>query len=124
MATLRTGRRATGPAGSRPLLVVSLVVPGPVRGHATGAPTRPRAGFVVSRAVGNAVSRNRVRRRLRHLAAGELAGLPARATVVVRALPGAADASYADLRRAWQDAVQRAGRPPSPGRAPAPGAAG
>lgn len=56
-----------------------------------------RAGFVVSKAVGGAVVRNRVRRRLRHLIRERLAALPAGATLVVRALPGAADASYARL---------------------------
>src|SRR5215813_4730379 len=40
----------------------------------------PRAGFVVSRAVGGAVARNRVRRRLRHLMRDRLVSLPAGAT--------------------------------------------
>ena len=56
-----------------------------------------RAGFVVPRTVGGAVVRNRVRRRLRHLVAERLAALPAGAELVVRALPGAADRSYAEL---------------------------
>jgi len=56
-----------------------------------------RAGFVVSRAVGNAVTRNRVRRRLRHLVRERLNQLPAGSTLVVRALPGAADLPYARL---------------------------
>jgi ribonuclease P protein component len=47
-------------------------------------------GFVVSKAVGNAVTRNRVKRQLRHLVAGELAHGPDRVAVVVRALPPAA----------------------------------
>jgi len=54
-------------------------------------------GFVVSKAVGNAVVRNRVKRRLRHLALARLPLLPAGARVVVRALPPAAAAAYADL---------------------------
>ena len=48
-----------------------------------------RAGFVVSRAVGGAVVRNRVKRRLRHLAAAELAAVEFPVDVVVRALRGA-----------------------------------
>ena len=71
---------------------------------ATGDPAQ--VGFVVSKAVGNAVIRNRVKRRLRHLTREHLPaleGLPGRAVLVVRALPAAAEASYAtlgaDLRR-------------------------
>ena len=57
-------------------------------------------GFTVSKAVGNAVTRNRVKRRLRHLTREHLPsleGLPGRAALVVRALPAAAEVSYATL---------------------------
>jgi ribonuclease P protein component len=57
----------------------------------------PRAGFVVSRAVGGSVVRHRVTRRLRHLVAPRLAALPGDAQLVVRALPPAARATSADL---------------------------
>jgi ribonuclease P protein component len=84
---IRSGRRA----GSR-TLVVHL---------GTSEPDAPaRAGFVVSKAVGNAVVRNRVKRRLRHLTREHLPslqGLPGSAVLVVRALPVAASASYAEL---------------------------
>ena len=56
-----------------------------------------RVGFVVSRAVGGAVVRNRVRRRLRHLARGYLGSLPEGSLLVVRANPRAATARQADL---------------------------
>jgi ribonuclease P protein component len=56
-----------------------------------------RIGFVVSKAVGNAVVRNRVQRRLRHLAREHLASLPGSAVLVIRALPASAEASYAEL---------------------------
>ena len=56
-----------------------------------------RAGFVVSKAVGNAVIRNQVKRRLRHLAREHLQTLPGSAVLVVRALPAAGGASYDDL---------------------------
>ena len=80
----REGRRA----GSTTLVVHLLVTPG----------TEPvRVGFVVSKAVGNAVTRNRVQRRLRHLAREHLASLPGSAVLVVRALPAAAAASSAEL---------------------------
>ena len=56
-----------------------------------------RVGFVVSKAVGNSVVRNRVQRRLRHLAREWVADLPAGTVLVVRALPRSAQASYAEL---------------------------
>jgi ribonuclease P protein component len=59
---------------------------------------RPRAaGFVVARAVGGAVDRNRVRRRLRHLVRSRLDRLPPGAHLVVRANPAASVASSAAM---------------------------
>ncbi len=68
----------------------------------TGSADGPvRVGFVVSKAVGNAVVRNRVKRRLRAAVAdqlrGPLAGHPA-GTVVVRALPPAGTADWTELK--------------------------
>nr|WP_211354451.1 ribonuclease P protein component [Stackebrandtia albiflava] len=57
-------------------------------------PTGARVGFVVSKAVGGAVTRNLVKRRLRHLAAQHLPDWPADTDFVVRALPDAATAGY------------------------------
>lgn len=63
-----------------------------------GAPAAPaRVGFVVSRAVGPAVTRNLVKRRLRHLVRERLACLPLGSLLVVRALPAAAATPYAGL---------------------------
>lgn len=70
----------------------------------------PRSvGFVVSKAVGPAVTRNRVKRRLRHLMAGRLNDLPAGTSVVVRALPAAAQARDLgpDLDRTLAAALRR-----------------
>ena len=64
----------------------------------TGRPDEPaKIGFVVSRAVGNAVTRNKVRRRLRHIARGYLESLPQGSLLVVRANPPAAAARQSDL---------------------------
>lgn len=56
-----------------------------------------RVGFVVNKAVGNAVLRNRVHRRLRAVMAARLPDLPAGSLIVVRALPSSASASYDEL---------------------------
>jgi ribonuclease P protein component len=56
-----------------------------------------RVGFVVSRAVGPAVVRNRLRRRLRHLCAAHIEELPPGTRVVIRTSPRAAAASSAVL---------------------------
>lgn len=69
-------------------------------GQSTSGPSDAlpaRAGLVVSRAVGPAVVRNRVKRRLRHLLRTRLAVLPAGVVLVVRANPAAAAASSARL---------------------------
>lgn len=79
-------------AGSR-LLVVQLLDPGPDSGMSVPA----RGGFIVSKGVGNAVTRNRVARRLRHLASPRLLDLPEGSRMVVRALPASAGASSTDL---------------------------
>jgi ribonuclease P protein component len=60
-------------------------------------PAGPRIGFVVSKAVGPAVTRNLVKRRLRHLTRARLHLLSRGSMLVVRALPAAADASYEEL---------------------------
>lgn len=67
----------------------------------------PRAGFVVSKAVGGAVVRTAVKRRLRHLVRERLALLPPGSLVVVRALPGAGDAEHEQLARDLDAALQR-----------------
>jgi ribonuclease P protein component len=64
-------------------------------------------GFVVSKAVGNAVVRNRVKRRLRHLAREHVTSLPGSAVLVVRALPAAGSASYAALGEDLTRSLQR-----------------
>jgi ribonuclease P protein component len=56
-----------------------------------------RVGFIVGRQVGPAVVRNRVKRRLRHLARGHLGSLPRGSLLVLRANPRAATARQEDL---------------------------
>ena len=109
-ATMRAARavRADG------LVVLHLAVgaAGSVSGAdgaagAGSAATGSRVGFVVPRAVGPAVTRNRVRRRLRHLLRDRLDRLPAGTRLVIRVLPPAAGATSATLGRAVDRALDR-----------------
>jgi len=83
---LRTGRRAGGSVIAGHLLLAD---------GSSGDPAK--VGFVVSRAVGSAVVRNRVKRRLRELVRRRLASLPGGCLLVLRAYPAAAGARQADL---------------------------
>jgi ribonuclease P protein component len=94
-----------------------LVVVHLAEGLAADGP-QAQAGFVVSRSVGGAVIRNRVRRRLRHLVGPRLAALPTGTRVVVRALPAAAAASSAQLAQALDDALAPMTAPAPPGGRP------
>jgi ribonuclease P protein component len=84
---VRRGRRA-----SRPLLTVHLLLAEP-----GSAPLPPRAGLVVSKAVGGSVVRHQVARRLRHVLRAALSAVPPGARLVVRAAPAAASADSAAL---------------------------
>lgn len=83
---VRKGRRA----GSRTLVLHWLI---------DEDAESSEVGFVVSKAVGNSVVRNRVKRRLRHLTREHLTELPGRGVLVVRANPPSSEASYEALDR-------------------------
>lgn len=92
---VRRGRRAGGR-----VVVLHLLT--------AGSPAAPaQVGLVVSKAVGNAVQRNRVKRRLRHLLRDRIGRLPTGSRLVVRALPEAAAASYAGLGRELDRGLSR-----------------
>ncbi|MCV7316616.1 ribonuclease P protein component [Mycolicibacillus parakoreensis] len=86
-ATIKHGRRSAHP---------DLVI----HAHRAGAPDSPpgpRIGLVVSKAVGTAVTRHRVSRRLRHVARTVVDELDPADRVVIRARPGCAVSSSAAL---------------------------
>ena len=93
---MRRGSRA----GRRRLVVHALPASDPPAHTA-------RAGFVVSKAVGNSVVRHSVSRRLRHLVADRLGTVPDGSSLVIRALPPAAKASSAELGADLDAALRR-----------------
>lgn len=106
---MRKGRRANEEA-----LAVAYVRSAP--DTLMGEPPQPRVGFVVSKAVGGAVVRNRVRRRLRELSRDRLALLPPGSLLVVRAKPAAATYSYHKLAGQLDSALASVLRPRSGGK--------
>lgn len=81
----------------------------PIRGS-TEYPSA-RVGFVVSKAVGNAVVRHRVTRQLRHLVRERLHTVPAGTLVVVRALRPAAGSTSGELGADLDAALRKAWSP-------------
>ncbi|MEU0489807.1 ribonuclease P protein component [Nocardiopsis sp. NPDC006139] len=110
-SAMRSGRRS-----SRDDLAV-VYLPPPRAGGTTAGPEAlpvgepPRVGFIVSKAVGGAVVRKRVQRRLRHLMRPRLSELPNGSLLVVRAKPSAATARYEDLGAQLDGAIASAMRP-------------
>ncbi|MFI6871047.1 ribonuclease P protein component [Nocardia sp. NPDC050406] len=106
--TVRRGRRI----GRRDLVVHVLLADEQEAANPDHPSTRmggPRFGLIVSKAVGNAVVRHRVARRLRHICASVIVDLPDGADVVLRALPGAADAPSEELRRQLRTGLRKLG---------------
>jgi ribonuclease P protein component len=67
----------------------------------TSSDSPRRFGFIVSKQVGGAVVRNRVKRQLRALAAGTVAVETYGADTVIRATPSSATASFDELAHHW-----------------------
>ena len=101
-ATIRQGVRVGQPS----VVVHAKLADSPA------SPGSHQVGFVVSKKVGNAITRNRVKRRLRHLVRPLVvsnADSP-NLWVVVRALPAAAsepDRLADDLTKAWHKSLER-----------------
>ena len=67
-----------------------------------------RAGFITSRAIGNAVKRNRLRRRLREIVRHHQHEIVAGAWIVTIARAAAADVTYQELEDEWLRLAKRA----------------
>lgn len=99
--TLRKGRRSAGR-----LLVVSVLT---ILEDGSDQ-IRPRFGFVITRKVGNAVVRNRLRRRLKAIARELIPEVAFGTRVVLRVLPLAAAATFTELDAEFRELLQRTGR--------------
>ena len=66
-----------------------------------------RFGYIISKAVGNAVTRNLVRRRMKSIAQAMIHEGASGVDIVFRALPAAATATYSELEQSMRKAVSR-----------------
>jgi ribonuclease P protein component len=71
----------------------------------------PRLGLSVSRKVGNAVTRNAVRRRLREVFHSCISGTFENLDLVVSARPAAAEATFEELREEFGKSLGKVGGP-------------
>ena len=71
----------------------------------------PRLGLSISRKVGNAVTRNAVRRRLREVFYSCVSELSGNLDLVVSAKPAAAEATFEELREEFGKSLGRVGSP-------------
>jgi ribonuclease P protein component len=71
----------------------------------------PRLGLSISRKVGNAVTRNAVRRRLREVFYSCISELSGNLDLVVSARPSAAEATFEELREEFSKSLGRVGGP-------------
>jgi len=103
--TVRRGRKARASS-----VVVHLDVPADAE-QALGAGSSGDStvvGFVVTKAIGPAVVRNRVKRQLRHLMRSRLQQVPSGARLVVRALPSSASRPHQDMAADLDRALSQA----------------
>lgn len=74
----------------------------------TSSDAPSQVGFIVAKTVGNAVTRNLVKRRLREIVVETIKQHPQGVNVVVRALPVSAIASFSDLVKDYRKAFSTA----------------
>jgi ribonuclease P protein component len=76
--------------------------------RAPGVPGEPpRVAFAIGRPIGNAVARNRLRRRLRALCREEATAFAPGHMYLIGAAPGAADAPFAELGSTLRELLAR-----------------
>lgn len=95
---VRTGNRVGG------AFCITYAVPRSVP-EDTALPAR--FGYIISKAVGNAVVRNRVRRRMKSISEELIGNGVIGVDVVFRALPKAANASFDELKKEMLRSIER-----------------
>ena len=114
LSTLKKRSEFLAVRNSRRWSNTSLVLEARLRPEDADGPSGARFGFTVSKKIGGAVVRNRVRRRLRALAAA-LASDRVREgyDYVLIARPGAVERGYGDLKADLEQALARVHQPQS-----------
>ncbi len=97
------GTRLSGP------LFAAFCHARPPAGDVSHPPTGPRLGLTVPRAVGKAVIRNRIKRRLREVFRLHRHQLGARWDIVINPRRTAADAPFAKLEEAFRKVIEKCG---------------
>jgi ribonuclease P protein component len=117
LSTLKTRAEFLRVRGGRRWSAPAFVLEARSRPEQTNGATEARFGFTVSKKIGSAVVRNRVRRRLRALVA-MLAPSQARPDhdYVLIARPGAVDRTHRDLKADLEQALSRVHGPGVQGR--------
>ena len=117
LSTLKKRAEFLQVRGGRRWSTPSFVLEARSRRDATAKPVGARFGFTVSKKIGSAVVRNRVRRRLRALASAlDPTRVKDSYDYVLTARPGAVDRAYLDLKADLEQALARVHQPPSSGR--------
>lgn len=101
---VRTGNRVGG------AYCVTYAVPRDLpeeSGEAAPRPLPARFGYIVSKSVGNAVTRNLVRRRMKAISQEMIRSGVSGVDVVFRALPAAATATHRELDRTMHAALRK-----------------
>jgi len=110
--TLKTRAEFVRVKGGASWSTPALVVEARPRPRTVGGNPAPRVGFTVSKKIGNAVVRNRVRRRLRAaVTASQVGQLHPGYDYVVIARARAADCTYWELKAELEQALQRVHQP-------------
>ncbi|MHA3685433.1 ribonuclease P protein component [Leucobacter sp. HY1910] len=104
--TVRTGRRVGGA-----YCITHAVFSAPDTSVAQGGTSTPaRFGFIISKAVGNAVTRNLIRRRFKTIVERQLASGIAGVDIVFRVFPKVTEASFEELEAEVTRALARVTR--------------
>ena len=103
----RSGEFGTTVGGGARSAQADLVVYADRDGRERGKAVGPKIGLIVAKAVGSAVERHRVSRRLRHVARNVIEELAAGDRIVIRAKPSSRKARSAELEAQLRAALER-----------------